>query len=246
MDKKEKIIKSKELVKETWILYKENVIKFVEIFIYGLVGLIPMMLFFGLLTIYLNFFSEKVSLSVNLIVAILSVVAFIVSLYFVILYSVRTKVASLLLIKNGFIDPKKNFEAAKPYFVKFLGVSVLLFVLILAWGFLLVVPAIIFAVYYSFAKYILVFEDKRPFTSIEKSYDLVKGYFWPVFGRLALALLLAATAYTIISIPLSWVEDGGLADIILNLSISIVWAFLSPYFIIYFYKLYRSLKEVNN
>ena len=44
MNKKEKIIKSFDLIKESWQVYQKNVLKFIEVFVYGLVGIVPLFL----------------------------------------------------------------------------------------------------------------------------------------------------------------------------------------------------------
>jgi len=246
MENKEKIIKSFTLLKETWQVYIKNLLKFLEVFLYGIIGVVPMFILISLFYAYgVSGWSQNVSPTVNLSLLLIGIVLFVFSLYLAIVYSVRMKVASILLLKNNFTSAKDNFKEAKPYFVKFLGVSLLVVVLIIAWCFALIIPAVIFGVYYGFATYILVAEDKRPFSAVERSYDLVRGYFWPVFGRLALVSTVGIIIYSIISKPISQMEVGGTPYIIYSVLTNIIWAVLSPYFIIYFYKIYQSLKNVN-
>lgn len=245
MSKKEKIIKSKNLIKESWQVYSKNLLKFIEVFVYGLIGMLP---FFGVLIlslVYAGFLGNKMPFLVNAIVLVIAIVAFVATLYMAIVYSVRAKVASILLLKNNFTSAKENFNEAKPYFVKFLGVSLLMTVLVIAWGFVLIVPALIFAIYYGFAQYVLVVEGKRPFSAIERSYDLVRGYFWPVFGRMALIGLIGLIIYWIISLPLNGMIEGEPAYMGYNFLVNVIWAIISPYFLVYVYKVYQSLKETN-
>ncbi len=245
MSKKEKIIKSKDLIKESWQVYSKNLLKFIEVFVYGLIGVLP---FFGVLILFLtyfNFVSHRVPGLVNNIFIFIFIAAFIVSFYLAIVYSVRAKVASILLLKNNFTSAKENFKEAKPYFVKFLGVSLLMVVLVIAWGFVLIIPALIFAIYYGFAQYVLVAEGKRPFSAIERSYDLVRGYFWPVFGRFALIGAIGLLVYWLISLPLNNMIEGEPAYLGYNFLLNIIWALISPYFLVYVYKVYQSLKETN-
>lgn len=246
MNKKEKIIKSWDLVKESWQVYFKNVLKFVEVLLYGLIGVIPMCVLAIVAIIYVTSgLVDLVPVQVNITLVVLAFVAFIASAYLAIVYSIRSKVASILLLKNNFTSPKKNFEEAKPFFVKFLGVSLLLVVLVIAWGFVFIIPAFIFLTYYGLAQYVLVAEDKRPFSAVERSYDLVRGYFWPVFGRFFLMAVIAFTAYWILSLPLSGMTEGETSFIVYNFVLNIIWAILSPYFLVYTYKVYQSLKEIN-
>lgn len=246
MSKKEKMIKSFDLIKDTWQIYKKNLLKFIEVFVYGLVGVVPMFAILLLFFVYnVTGLANSASFSTNFTLGVIALAAFIYSIYLAIVYSIRTKVASILLLKNNFTSAKENFKEAKPYFVKFLGVSLLLVVLVIAWGFVLIIPALIFAVYYGFAQYILVAEDKRPFTSIERSYDLVHGYFWPVLGRLALISAIAMFVYWILAIPMPHLQSNEWAAFSYSIFIDLVWAVISPYFLIYAYNIYKSLKKTN-
>ena len=246
MNKKEKIIKSWDLIKESWVIYQKNILKFLEIILYGLVGIVPMLVVLLLFFVYsVSGLVQIIPFYVNMILGIIAFAAFVISIYLALAYSIRIKVASILLLKNNFTTAKENFKEAKPYFTKFLGVSLLLVVLIFAWAFALIIPALIFAVYYGFAQYILIAENKRPFSAIERSYDLVRGYWWPTFGRLALLTLIGIIIYLIILMPTAGMQEGATPSIIYNIFMNLVWAVLSPYFLIYSYKLYHSLKETN-
>lgn len=246
MNKKEKIIKSKDLIKESWADYRKHVLKFIEVFVYGLVGMIPLFAILLLVLLYgATGLAQSAAWYTNLILGIIAFVSFIASIYFAIIYSIRIKVASILLLKNNFSSAKENFKEAKPYITKFLGVSLLIVVLVVAWGFAAIIPALIFAVYYGFAQYVLVDEDKRPFSAVERSYDLVRGYWWPVFGRLVLISVIGMFVYMVIAKPLSWLEENDMAMFSYNIFINLIWAVISPYFLIYSFKLYQSLKKTN-
>ena len=246
MSKKEKIISSLELLKESWLIYQKNLWKFIEVILYGLVGMIPFFIVTMLIVAYsASGLSAKVSFSVNMFLGLLVFLAFIASIYLAVVYSIRAKVASILLLKNNFTSAKENFKEAKPYFVRFLGVSLLLVVLVIAWGLVFVIPALIFAIYYGFAQYVLVVEEKRPFSSVERSYDLVKGYFWPVFGRFMLIMAIGIAIYILISWPLKYLAETSAWFMSYDVFMNLVWVIISPYFIIYPYKIYESLKKTN-
>jgi len=48
---------------------------------------------------------------------------------------------------------------------------------------LLIIPGIIFAVWFSFGNYILILGDAKGVNALKTSKALVKGYFWPVLWR---------------------------------------------------------------
>jgi hypothetical protein len=56
---------------------------------------------------------------------------------------------------------------------------------------LLIIPGILFAVWYGFAKFVLVTEGKGVRKSLAGSKKLVEGRFWKVFGRMAVFVLFA-------------------------------------------------------
>ncbi len=104
--------------------------------------------------------------------------------------------------------------------------------LVVGLGFLLlIIPGVIFAVWFVFSAYIVICEDKRGFKALSRSRQLVKGYWWPTAKRVY--------AVMIIVIPLSLGAQfipylGQFAYLIL----------FTPFFIIYNYLIYQNLKEI--
>lgn len=246
MENQQKIIKAEELLAKSWRDYVQNFKKFMIIYLHGLLGFLPLLVIMLLVSIFGNLeMWQAIPLGLQISLGIILTFAFIFSVLLAIYYSVRLKAASFLLVKNNYSSPVENFKESKKYFWGFLGVSLLLFVIILAWGFVFLVPALIFGVYYSFASYVLVMEDKRAFSSMERSYDLVKGYWWPVFGRMALLMVGALIISLIVSTPLNFMEQGSWMFVTYNILTNIMWAIISPYFVIYSFHIYNSLKEVN-
>jgi len=60
------------------------------------------------------------------------------------------------------------------------------------------IPGIIFAIWLSFAAYVLIYEGKGGATALIKSKDLVSGNWWNLFGRMAiLALLMWVISFSV-------------------------------------------------
>lgn len=92
-------------------------------------------------------------------------------------------------------------------------------------GILLVIPAIIFAVWFSFAKYIFISEEKKVINSFGASRRLVAGRFWQVLGRLVVFGLFGGIIQLILTvIPL------GIGEIFLPLTGALT---LLPSFLLY-------------
>lgn len=121
---------------------------------------------------------------------------------------------------------KEGWSKYWPFFLVSLSTG-----LIIGLGFLfLIVPGIIFAVWFSFSTYVVICEDKRGFKALSRSRELVKGRWWSVAKRVFVMM--------IITFPLSMGAQfipyfGQLAFMIL----------FSPFSVIYIYLIYQNLKE---
>jgi hypothetical protein len=85
---------------------------------------------------------------------------------------------------------KQIFNFTKKHFWKYFGLSLLLFISLAGLFFLLIIPAIIFFVYWAFSSYVLINENKGIKESMRKSKELVKGRWWSVFGFFLLLCLI--------------------------------------------------------
>lgn len=77
---------------------------------------------------------------------------------------------------------KELFQDAFKEFPSFLWVNILLNLAVLSGLFLLIVPGIIFLVWFYLAPVILVFEKIKGAKALKESRNLVRGYFWRVLG----------------------------------------------------------------
>ncbi len=249
MENSQKLNKPKDLIKATFSDYKQHVLKFIELIAYSLIGILPfiVILFVGMAAVLGKNNFDSNSVTINYPALGIMTVFLIASLVLAIIYSIKAQVGSIILLKKNFsVSAKESFKQAKPYIWPFLGLSLLLGVLVIAWGLLFIIPAFIFGVYYGFAQYVMVAEDKRPFSSVERSYDLIKNYWWPVFGRFCLLMLLGVLADLIVWLPTKFMVDGGLAFNIYSVFANLVWIFISPFFMIYSYKVYENLKKIKS
>ncbi|MFZ2310611.1 MAG: hypothetical protein WAW11_03640 [Patescibacteria group bacterium] len=246
MENSKKIMNCQNLLTKSWQEYVANFSKFIMIYVYGLIGLIPIaaVSLVATLVIVTGVWS-KMPFMAQISLGIIFGLVVICSIIFAIYYGLRVKVATLLLIKNNYSDTALNFKDSKNYVWGMLGVSLLMFVVVLAWGFVFLIPAIIFGVYYMFAAYILVIENKRSFSAMERSYDLVYGFWWPVFGRMLLLGLIGLIFFMILSWPLNFMTEGSAPFTLYNIIVNVIWMAISPYFVVYYYNIYKSLNEQN-
>lgn len=130
------------------------------------------------------------------------------------------------VIKMG--EPEKEiFKIGFKKILRFIVVSFTLGIIFFFGALFLVVPAIIFGVWYSFSIWLVLDKEMGVFESLRSSKMLVNGKFWKILGRSAVFGLFSI----VISIVVSIVPFVG----------EFAVSFLSPLFMLPFYLLYRDL-----
>jgi hypothetical protein len=155
-------------------------------------------------------------------------VAIIASVISGIAYLVLTGAISYLV--SG-LKANESLKKGINKFWSLLWVSILSGLMVLGGFILLVIPGIIFSIWVSQAIFVVLFEDKTGTKAIRRSKALVKGLFWPVFGRLLFTLLPALGLMVIGAIGLPGVI---VSSLILSLA-------LMPILFAYEYFLYKDL-----
>jgi hypothetical protein len=120
---------------------------------------------------------------------------------------------------------------------KYIGASLVLFLVVLGGFLLFIVPGIIWSVWYGFAPLIALFEDKQGWATMERSKQIVVGRSWPVVGRLLFLALMLGLIEIGLSLPFSIIHEslGSLAGTLLRILV------LTPLGAIYSYRLYKEL-----
>lgn len=95
---------------------------------------------------------------------------------------------------------------------------------------LLIVPGIIFAIWFSLVSYVVVIEKTGPVEALKRSRKLVENHFWAVLGRMALILFLSILATAIFS---KFKLIGGIANFL-----------LSPFWLMMNYLIYKDLAKI--
>lgn len=166
-----------KLIDESFKIFfaKENIFYFISIYLV----LVPFQI--------LSYFQESMVGSGNLdsspytyIIAAINILYFLVYLL--------TSVAGIMAVKNVVDGEKFNFKDTMIFAWKklwgFVLLSALLFLIILGGSILLIIPGILFSVWFTFAKFIFIDQGLGIKASLGKSRELLKGRFWSVFWRL--------------------------------------------------------------
>ena len=160
--------------------------------------------------------------SKNVLISVLSVIG----VLFIFCISAWGLGALLISIVDQKADVKTCFGAAKPMVGSFLWLFLLIGFLTTGAFLFLIIPGILFTVWFFVAPFVLAAENKRGMKALLKSKAYVRGYWLPVFVRVLVIYLL--------SMVLSLVPFVG--------------PFLSllffPFFFIYAFVMYEDLKKI--
>jgi len=163
------LIKPLELITRSWQLYAKNFNLLMKIILWLLIP--------AILLSFLPAF--KLGLAAVPISIFLTLASIILSLWIsIVLIMILNQ-----LVKGEEIDLKIIYREGYSKILSYLWVNILIGLVIFFGFFLLIVPGIIFAVWFSMAIYILIFEETRGTQALAKSKELVKNYFWAVLWR---------------------------------------------------------------
>lgn len=151
----------------------------------------------------------------------------------------------LLMIKekNFSYTIKELFDKAKPYVWKMFVVGLITGILVILWSVLLIIPGIIFGIYYALSIYALINEDKTGYSALKRSKQLVKGYWWALLGRIILVQVLYMILVYILSWPAGLIEDKNLSAI-WSIIISAAEFIVAPFAMIYISQIYQELADI--
>lgn len=218
--------------------WRKNLRKFVEIYLWGIYySLIPLAV--GMVFIFLSRTTDLTL--IKAVAAITSFVAIVVLIYFFI----QAYVGMFIFLKKDFQgSAKESFKEARPFIWPYFWLALLTGVLILLWALLLIIPGVIFSVYYSFAVYVFFFEEKKGMEAIKRSKQLVKGYWWPVAGRILGFSLLVWLFMMLVSIPgMMAVEDSWFWNF-WNVITEIISYLIGPIAMLFSYTIYKDLVNI--
>lgn len=249
--KQEKIIREKltpiyDLLESSIKIWWKNLLKFSKVYLWGLLyTLIPLALA-GLLFVLSIIIDSSTSANISikffsLIIDTITIICFLVAIYFII----RSYIGIFLLVKNNYEgDELQIFKESKKYFWSYVWLSILTGVLILLWTLCLIIPGIIFSIFYSFAIYAFFFEDLKGMKAVKRSVNLVKNYWWSITGRFVVMGIVLYIFMLIISIPVYLVADKSFFFYFWSSIVQIISFLIGPISLLYFYQIYQDLVKI--
>jgi hypothetical protein len=243
------LISIKEIIVKGWKIYSKNFRLFLKPILIILAGSL-------VLTIFQIFFiAQGADLPSGLLIIpfILLLLIFAFIYLWIMIYVIKLADS---LYKNQPIDLKQLWPQSYRKIPSFFWVEFIMGLIVGLGYILLIIPGIIFTVWYSFASYINVLEgnDNKGFDALQSSKGLVQGRWFKTMWRLILPYLAIYLPVAIIGMIImggialilgsaNYSED--VAMMILNpvsMLLDIIYLFLMPLFIIFPVILYNSLK----
>lgn len=226
------------LLENTWSIYKSRFWTFVGILLAP--TLIVILVIAALIGGFLNLKSLELALWETIFFIFLGVLL----LFIVLLAQIWGQISLVYAIKDkkGKIGIIEAYKRAWPKILSYLWISILVGLITSAGFILLIVPGIIFMVWFGFASFILVVEGIKGRSALLKSKEYVKGRWWPVFGRILFISIIVGITGSLVGsiagqifklIDISWLE---------NIGSSIVSIFIIPFSVIYSFLIYKNLK----
>ncbi len=108
-------------------------------------------------------------------------------------------------------------------------------------GIIVVVGTILFIrqlINYSFSQFVLVYENSRGMTALQRSQQLVRGHWWGIFGRLLVLWLVIAITQGVLSSILGLATSNDVIFFFFNLIFSLL---VAPFSVLYIAHLYRDV-----
>lgn len=208
-----------EIIKKSVNIFfdKKNITNFIKIYL----PLLP----FALFSIWqTSFVKTEVQLKDPKVVTMVALV----NLVYLIVYLwvwVAGVIGISRIVNNESIDVKDVYKKSWKMFWKFSLLSFTLFLIEFGGILLLIVPALIFGIWYSLSKFLFIDKEYGIKESLIKSKELTRGNFWKLMGRYFVFALFSALFGMLVSIL-----PYGLGGIITTIFGAL---FVLPYYLLY-------------
>lgn len=158
--------------------------------------------------------------------------------------SIFMAIAMIHAVMNPQASVLSAYQSAKPFFWRYIVLSILVSLSILVGFILLIIPAILFFVWFTFSYYVLINENISGIDAMKRSKALVSGRWWAVFGRLVALMLLGL----IMGLAFGFIGSLGsmfISEVFFGIVNLVLNAILAPISVAYLYLLYKDLLQTS-
>lgn len=219
------------LLKETLGIYKKRFTILVKLV------LVPIIIFSVASVMLLNSLQSSISASVFITFVLVSIVG---TIYSIVITGATIKMSNL----------QENLTTAEYFRLSLKMTPALLLVLLFSGlavlgGFLLLlIPGLIFGVWFSLSAYSLIHENLRGRAALLRSKELAKGYWWAIFGRILFYQLFLFVVLAGIGVFSAITLLGGMDVMTIQYIVSVVSTLVFPLSIFYPYLIYENLTSI--
>lgn len=221
------LLSVKELYKNSWIIYRQKIKRAIYL---SLFGLVPSFI----IAVVIAIVAEVIGGQKNY-VEIMAITSLILGLPLFYI-SLRVNIAIFLVISRDVQKVSEAWSSSKKYFWPYALTNFWLGLVLALWFMALIIPALIFAVFYSLSIWIFFMEGYYGFQALQRSKELITGYWWAIAWRLLVLFFPAMVVMTLISaIPSQDQRDlwGRFVDY-----------FYSIFVFIFTLRLYKNLRRI--
>lgn len=224
-----------DLLSRTWQIYKERIWVFLGIMILPVFINLGIALFSGGLFISVSG-PERLPPLLTIwlpVMPIFVLIAIIINIWapVALLYAIKER-KEKIRIKESFV---KGWRRIISYF----WISLLVGLIILGGFLLLIIPGIIFIIWFSLATYVLVAEDLTGTRALSRSKQLVSGYWWKVLWRFLIIGIIVIVIFLIIN----FISKSVGIPREINVFSIIISLFFAPFATTYGFLLYEDLRK---
>lgn len=168
-----------EIVSESWHLYLKNWRQYLP---YLIILFVPTLILsaLGTIFIYLETYLPASSMATNVVILLI----FAASLVLTIWASIALVKAIAASLSGQTLIWKENFNTTNHLIWPTIYTSLLAGLIVFGGLLLLIVPGLIFAIWYSFAYYTVILENARGMQALRASKALVVGRWWAILWRI--------------------------------------------------------------
>ncbi len=229
--------KAKQIFSDSWRIYKSHFKTLI------ILSAIPTISFAIVGLMFAGGAVAGTALKLNIqALGILGLLVALVAIIFLIYLSIWSAVALLFAVK----DPAESlswieaYKRSKPKVNEFFSTNLLSGLATIGGFLLLIIPGIIFALWFSQSSYVVVEENLQNSAALKRSKYYITGRLGEVFGKFFFIGIITLAVYIAVGLIISpfGSKEGNPASFVTNI-ISILW---TPLTVVYGYQLYKHLK----
>ncbi len=211
-----------ELFKKSFDAYWKKIWTLAGITLFSLLGILALLP--SILIILIINFSQPKNSFPGITLILVYVLLILIGAFFCILIGLWSQTSLYYAVNEDSAGVKQSLATAWKKIASFFWVSLLVSLAVFGGFILLIIPGIIFSVWFTFSVFVFICEGLKGSSALKRSKQLVQGHWWPVFGRIIVL--------SIIVLLISWIKFFGP---IINMF------FVAPFSIVFMYTLYKDL-----